>query len=169
MSQMIGKTVVVTGASRGIGAALPIMLAAGSGTIVNVSSGPAVNAFEGLSHYCSSKAAVSALTRCADKEYSKHGIDVVGLAPGTVTTDMQRSIKDFGVEPISQMDWSDHIPVDWVAKAIAHLCTGGAKDYRCTDFSLKTNGARAAVGLPLTSPVDGTRPSKQEEALGEQY
>lgn len=135
------------GVYHGLRAALPVMEAQGSGVIVNISSGAATGALEGWSHYCSTKAAVLSLTRCADKEYGEKGIRVVGLSPGTVATDMQVSIKASGINPVSQLDPSVHIPADWPAKAIAWLCTAEAAEFAGTDFSLKTEEGRRRVGL----------------------
>ncbi|NIA68418.1 SDR family oxidoreductase [Pelagibius litoralis] len=135
------------GVYHGLRAALPVMEAQGSGVIVNISSGAATGALEGWSHYCSTKAAVLSLTRCADKEYREKGIRVVGLSPGTVATDMQVSIKASGINPVSQLDPSVHIPADWPARAIAWLCTAEAAEFAGTDFSLKTEEGRRRVGL----------------------
>ncbi|MEL6967097.1 MAG: SDR family oxidoreductase [Pseudomonadota bacterium] len=138
----------VKGVYYGLRYALPIMEAQGSGTIINISSGAANGALEGWSHYCASKAAVLRLTGVAHKEHGQGGIRVVGLSPGTVATDMQLSIKSSGINPVSQLDPSAHIPAEWVAKAIAWLCTADADPYLGGDFSLKTNEGRAAIGLP---------------------
>ncbi|PTX55998.1 NADP-dependent 3-hydroxy acid dehydrogenase YdfG [Litoreibacter ponti] len=139
----------IKGVYHGIRAALPVMLAQGHGTIINISSGAATSALEGWSHYCASKAAVLLLTRVTDREYRDHGITCVGLSPGTVATEMQVQIKASGINPVSQLEPSDHIPPDWVARAIAWLAEGGALDHRGTDFSLKTDAGRAAVGLQV--------------------
>ncbi len=136
------------GVYYGLRAALPTMAEAGSGVVVNVSSGAAVGALEGWSHYCSSKAAALSLTRCADKEMRDRGIRVVGLSPGTVATDMQVSIKASGINPVSQLDPSVHIPPAWAARAIVWLCTEAAGDVAGVDFTLKTPEERARVGLP---------------------
>ncbi len=135
------------GVYHGLRAAIPVMEKGGGGTIVNISSGAATSALEGWSHYCSSKAAVLMLTRCADKEYRDSGIRVVGLSPGTVATDMQVSIRASGINPVSQMDPSAHIPPEWAAEAVAWLCTDAAAPYAGTDFSIKTDEGRALVGL----------------------
>ena len=58
------------------------------------------------------------LTSCVDKENVKSGIRAMGLSPGTVATQMQREIKASGINPVSQLDWSDHIPADWPARAL---------------------------------------------------
>jgi len=122
-------------------------LKASRGTVVNVSSGAALNALEGWSHYCATKAAVLSLTRSGHKEWGPLGITVVGISPGTVATDMQVVIKKSGMNPISTLEWSDHIPAEWAGRAIAFLCTDAGAAYAGTDFSLKTEEGRRAVGL----------------------
>ena len=138
------------GAYHGLRAALPVMLAQGSGTVINISSGAATSALEGWSHYCSTKAAVLSLTRCADRETRAAGIRVIGLSPGTVATDMQGAIRASGINPVSQLDPSLHIPPEWVAQAIGFLCGPGGDAFLGTDFSLKTDEGRALAGLPAT-------------------
>jgi NAD(P)-dependent dehydrogenase (short-subunit alcohol dehydrogenase family) len=137
------------GVYHGLRAAIPKMVAAGGGTVINISSGAATGALEGWSHYCSTKAAVLSLTRCVHKEYADHGITVVGLSPGTVATNMQTSIRDSGVNPVSKLDWGTHIPAEWVAQAIAYLAGDGGKQFAGTDFLLKNDEGRRRVGLPL--------------------
>lgn len=137
----------VKGVYHGLRAALPRMAAAGGGVVVNISSGAATGALEGWSHYCATKAAVLSLTRCADKEYRDQGIRVTGLSPGTVATDMQVTIKASGINPVSQLDPSVHIPADWVGRAIVWLCTPAAAEYAGQDFSLKTDEAKRRLGL----------------------
>jgi 3-oxoacyl-[acyl-carrier protein] reductase len=119
----------------------------GGGVIINISSGAATGALEGWSHYCATKAAVLSLTRCADKEWGAHGVHVVGLSPGTVATDMQAAIKESGVNPVSKMDWSQHISPEWVGESIAWLASDAGRKYDGGDFSLKTEEGLRAVGL----------------------
>ena len=142
----------LTGVFHAVRAVLPGMRARGGGTIVSVSSGAATSALEGWSHYCSSKAGALMLTRCIHKEEAENGIRAVGLSPGTVATDMQRAIRDSGVNPVSKLDWSRHIPAEWVGEAVAWLLTDAARAHPDAagggDFSLKTDAGRDAVGLP---------------------
>ena len=139
------------GVYHGLRAAIPVMTAQGSdrrgGVIVNVSSGAATGVREGWSHYCSAKAAALSLTRCAHLEYSDQGIRVVGLSPGTVATEMQILIKASGINPVSQLAPSVHIPADWPARAIAWLCTEDAAEFCGTDVSLKDDAIRRRAGL----------------------
>jgi len=136
------------GVFHGIRAVLPAFLAQRSGTIINISSGAATAALEGWSHYCATKAAVLSLTRCTHREVGDQGIVSVGLSPGTVATDMQRTIKASGINPVSQLDFDSHISPEWVAQAIAYLAGEGGKKHAGTDFSLKTEEGRAEIGLP---------------------
>ncbi|MEM9224720.1 MAG: SDR family oxidoreductase [Pseudomonadota bacterium] len=136
------------GVYYGLRCAIPKMLETGGGTIINISSGAAVSALEGWSQYCSTKAAVLSLTRCVHKEYGDAGIRVVGLSPGTVATEMQVAIKASGINPVSQLDPSVHIPPLWVAQAMEYLCTEASDAHLGADFSLRTEEARRAVGLP---------------------
>jgi NAD(P)-dependent dehydrogenase (short-subunit alcohol dehydrogenase family) len=147
-----GIDINVTGVYHGLRAAIPVMLGGGGGTIVNISSGAATGVLEGWSLYCASKHAVLALTKSVALEYGGRGIVSVGLSPGTVATDMQRQIKASGVNRVSQMDFSDHIPPEWVARAIAALAGPLGAEYAGRDFTLKSDEERARVGLP---PVGG--------------
>ncbi|MEE9334577.1 MAG: SDR family oxidoreductase [Granulosicoccaceae bacterium] len=135
------------GVYYGTHAVLQHMLPNKQGTIINISSGAASGALEGWSHYCASKAAALSITRCTDKEYRDQGINVIGMSPGTVATDMQVAIKQSGINPVSKMSAGDHIPPDWAAKAIMWLCSEEALDFRGQDFLLRDEDNRRKVGL----------------------
>lgn len=144
-----GKTIDINlkGVMHGMHAVLPDMVAQGGGTIITVSSGAAHGPVEGWTAYCSSKAGAYMLTRATDKEYRDRGIRVLGLSPGTVATDMQREIKASGINPVSQLDWSDHIPPEWPAQALLWMCTSEADAHLGDDVSLRDEGIRKQVGL----------------------
>ncbi|MDB5664464.1 MAG: short-chain dehydrogenase [Cypionkella sp.] len=135
------------GVFHGMRAALPLMKAQGSGTIITVSSGAAVNPMEGWGGYCASKAGALMLTRIAHLEEAAHGIRVLGMSPGTVATEMQVKIKASGVNPVSQLDFSVHIPADWPAKCLLWMCGPEADEYLGRDVSLRDEAVRRAVGL----------------------
>ncbi len=135
------------GVFYGMRAAMPVMQAAGGGTIITISSGAAHSALEGWSHYCASKAGAAMLTMCADKEGREQGLRVMGLSPGTVATQMQREIKASGVNPVAQLDWSDHIPPDWPAKTLLWMCSPEADDFIGQEISLRSEDIRKRVGL----------------------
>ncbi|MFD2739679.1 SDR family oxidoreductase [Sulfitobacter aestuarii] len=135
------------GVFNGIRAALPVMKRAGGGSILTISSGAAHNPLEAWSAYCASKAAVAMLTRCLDLEEAEHGIRAIGLSPGTVATQMQREIKESGINPVSELDWEAHIPPEWVARALLWMCGSGADRYRGAEISLRDQDVRRAAGL----------------------
>ena len=144
-----GKVIDINlkGVMYGLHAAMPGMIAQGGGTIINISSGAAHGPVEGWSAYCSSKAGVYMLTRAADKEARDQGVRIMGLSPGTVATQMQREIKASGINPISQLDWSVHIPPEWPAQTLLWMCTPEADAYLGDDISLREDDIRAKVGL----------------------
>ncbi|TCS61954.1 SDR family oxidoreductase [Primorskyibacter sedentarius] len=135
------------GVFYGMRAAMPVMMKAGGGTILTISSGAAHGPVEAWSHYCASKAGAAMLTRCADKEGREAGIRAIGLSPGTVATQMQREIKTSGVNPVSKLEWSDHIPADWPAKALLWMCSPEADDWLGDEISLRDEDIRKKIGL----------------------
>jgi NAD(P)-dependent dehydrogenase (short-subunit alcohol dehydrogenase family) len=75
-------------AVRSTRCAIPIMVGAGHGAIVNVSS---VNAYlpdPGVIDYCASKAALSNFSKSLSKEFGPQGIRVNCVCPGPVSTDL---------------------------------------------------------------------------------
>jgi len=144
-----GKTIDINlkGVLHGMRAVMPEMIARGGGTILNISSCAAHGPVEGWSAYCSAKAGAYMLTRMGDKEGREKGVRVIGLSPGTVATDMQRVIKASGINPVSQLEWSDHIPADWPAKCLLWMCSAEADMYLGQDISLREEDVRKAVGL----------------------
>ena len=141
------------GVYHGLRAAIPVMVEQGGGVIVNISSGAAVSALEGWSQYCASKAAALSLTRSAHEEYRERGIRVLGLSPGTVATEMQVIIKASGINPVSQLDPSIHLPAAWPAKAIAWLCTVDAAEFDGGDVSLRDEVIQTRAGLQTKAAI----------------
>ncbi|MEJ5217736.1 SDR family oxidoreductase [Cognatishimia sp. D5M38] len=135
------------GVFHGMRAAMPVMLEQGGGTILTIGSGAAHGPVEAWSHYCSSKAGALMLTRMVDKEARDKGIRAISLSPGTVATQMQRDIKASGINPVSQLDWEDHIPPDWPAKTLLWMCGSEADSFLGAEVSLRDDDIRAKVGL----------------------
>ena len=131
----------------GMRAVLPAMRAQGSGVIVNLGSGAAHNPLEGWSHYCAAKAATDMLTRCAHLENRGRGVRVFSLSPGTVATDMQRTIRASGINPVSQMDFASHAPPEEPARALVWLLSEDAAGFAGQEVSLRDPDIRARVGL----------------------
>lgn len=142
-----GIDVNLKGVFHGMRAAMPVMTARGGGTIITVSSGAAHNPVEAWSQYCAAKAGAAMLTRCLHLEARGRGIRAMGLSPGTVATGMQREIRASGINPVSQLDWSVHIPPDWPAKALVWMCTPDADAFIGQEVSLRDEDIRRRVGL----------------------
>lgn len=137
----------LTGAWHGMRAVLPGMVARGGGTIITVSSGAAHHAIEGWSAYCASKAGVAMLTESLHLEYGAKGIRALGLSPGTVATDMQRTIKASGIGPVAKLEWTDHVPPEWPARTLVWMCGADADEFAGTEISLRQEAIRRRVGL----------------------
>lgn len=131
----------------GMRAAIPQMLAQGGGTVITVSSGAAHYPVEPWSAYCASKAGAHMLTRQAHLEYGEKGIRTLGLSPGTVATQMQRDIKASGAGPVAKLEWSDHIPPEWPARALVWMCGAEADPWLGQDVMLRDPEVRKKVGL----------------------
>jgi len=103
----------------------PAMIAHGSGSIVNLSSGAARSATPGYGVYPSTKAAVEALTRQLAMEWGPAGIRVNAVAPGAIQT--ERNVANFTGErlaartarvPLRRTGW----PAD-IADVVSALCS----------------------------------------------
>lgn len=135
------------GVFHGIRAALPLMRAQGGGTVLTVGSGAAHAPQEGWSAYCASKAGAFMLTRALDHEARADGIRAISLSPGTVATDMQAAIRSSGINPVSQLDWSAHIPPEWPARALVWLCGPEGDAFLGAEVSLRDETIRRRIGL----------------------
>lgn len=135
------------GVLHGMRAAIPVMKAAGGGTIITVSSGAASNPYEGWSAYCAAKAGAAMLTRSAHLEEGGNGLRIMGLSPGTVATDMQVRIKASGIGPVAALDPALHIPAEWPAKCLLWMCGPAADGWLGEEIKLRDEGVRRAIGV----------------------
>ena len=76
------------GVFLGMRAVLPGFLAAGRGTIVNISSVSVDSAFPNSASYHASKGGVTALTRNAAATYASQGVRAVAVHPGVMRTEL---------------------------------------------------------------------------------
>ncbi|HRK43299.1 MAG TPA: SDR family NAD(P)-dependent oxidoreductase [Gemmobacter sp.] len=134
------------GVFHGMQAALPILRAQGGGTVITLSSGAAHRPLEGWSAYCAAKAGAAMLTRALHEEEG-HWLRVLSLSPGTVATDMQRAIRASGLNPVSRIDWAEHIPAEWPARALVWMCSPAADRWRGQEISLRDAAIRRELDL----------------------
>ena len=88
MNRLKGKTALVTGASKGIGAAIAEQMGAeDASVVVNISSVVATLALPNASVYSGTKTAVDAITRSLAKELGPRRIRVNAINPGMVETE----------------------------------------------------------------------------------
>lgn len=86
-------------------AVLPMMIAAGRGSIINMSSTIAEIGLANRASYAASKGAVLALTRQMQADYAVHGIRVNALLPGTIHTPfVDRYLHDSYEDPVAGLE-----------------------------------------------------------------
>ena len=79
------------------------------GKVINVLSGASINAIEGWTAYCSTKAALHMINQQTHLEGNQYGISSIGLSPGMVDTDMQGKIRASGINQVSKVKKEDLI------------------------------------------------------------
>lgn len=128
--------------------AIPIMAAAGGGSIVNTAS--CWGLYPGPDHlvYCTTKAALAAMTRCLGRDHAHQNIRVNAVCPNEVDTPMLRTgFQIRGLDPgqaISQLNES--VPLGRIAdpEDIANVISYLASDesgYVCGAL-IEVNGAK---------------------------
>jgi 3alpha(or 20beta)-hydroxysteroid dehydrogenase len=101
------------GTFLGIKAAIAPMIAAGGGSIINVSSIDGLGSKNSLIAYSSSKFAITGMTKTAALELGVHGIRVNSLHPGGVNTFMTNPTE----EPVEVVDtWFHNIALGRVGR-----------------------------------------------------
>ena len=121
-----------------------------TGAIVNISTLNYSVATTGLSHYCSSKAAVSQFTKAAALEYAPLGIRVNAIAPGPIDTPLARRF--LGEQPEVEQGFVDMCPLDRIgttedmARVVVFLASHAAG--WITGVTLNVDGGMHLRGVP---------------------
>lgn len=97
----------------------------GKGVIINISSIHDTVPRKGLIHYCSAKAGLKMFSKCLSLELAESNIRVVSVAPGAISTEMNREeIAEFGVDKFKKWIPQGRIgKVTDVAKTVAFLAS----------------------------------------------
>lgn len=82
--------------------AIPYMMKARNGKIVNISSVVGISGNAGQTNYSASKAGIIGFTKSLAKEVASRNINVNAIAPGFIKTDMTDVLKDEVKEEISK-------------------------------------------------------------------
>jgi len=81
---------------------IPLMIKAGGGSIINMSSIVALKALPGRDCYTAAKGAITAMTRSMAVEYAAHKIRVNAIAPGVVLSERVKKLME-GSKDISKL------------------------------------------------------------------
>jgi NAD(P)-dependent dehydrogenase (short-subunit alcohol dehydrogenase family) len=122
------------------------MIARGSGAIVNLSSGIALQAIAGRTPYAMSKAAILGFTRALACEWSQHGVRVNAVLPGYVATEIVEALVAEGqVDPATT---SARIPLGRMARPadVAEAIVWAADNAYVTGGSIAVDGGYSAYG-----------------------
>lgn len=136
----------VAGVHRMTAAALPL-LKASRGTIVNAGTGAATTPMEGWVAYCASKAGAHMLARMMDLELKPEGIRTFFIGISPTDTDMQRRIRESGLNPISKIARHDLVKAEIPASVMAYLCSSAAREIEDVLLDVRDDRFKAMMGL----------------------
>lgn len=139
----------VEGTARLTHAVLPLLSQARRASIITISSGAAVSDIPGWSAYCTAKAALDRWALVLDAELKETGIRSYSFAPGTIETEMQKSIRSSGVGPARLVSGEvEHLPAEVPAKAVVFLTSPEAEPFAGRHIDIRYPEVRKVLGLP---------------------
>jgi meso-butanediol dehydrogenase / (S,S)-butanediol dehydrogenase / diacetyl reductase len=133
----------VMGAVNGIRAAVPVMRAQKSGSIVLTASVSGLTAWSHAAPYCATKAAVIQLAKVAAVEYARDGIRVNCVCPGTFRSGIH---DDLPPEAIDAIAAKHPLGLGTAADLV------GAYSYLASDAARWTTGAAIVVDGGYAAP-----------------
>lgn len=134
----------VRGTWLGMKHCIPVMVEAGGGAIVNLSSIHGLHGNAGQAAYSASKHAVIGLTKTAAIEYAKKGVRVNAVCPAAHETDMYFDFR----KRFTDDQWAERI-----AAKYPRGCVGKPEDVANVVVFLCSPGAANLHGVAL--PIDG--------------
>lgn len=133
----------VLGSVNAIRAAVPVMRAQGSGSIVLTASVAGLTAWSHAAPYCATKAAVIHLVKTAALEYARDGIRVNCVCPGTFLSAIHEGLPEEAIDAIA----SKHPMGLGAADDLV-----GAYEYLASDDARWTTGAALVVDGGYSAP-----------------
>ncbi len=133
----------VLGAVNGIKAAVPVMRAQRSGSIVLTASVSGLTAWSHAAPYCATKAAVIQLAKVAAVEYARDGIRVNCVCPGTFRSGIHDELPPAALDAIAA---KHPLGLGRAADLV------GAYSYLASDASRWTTGAAIVVDGGYAAP-----------------
>ena len=134
---------------RLIRAAIPLMAEAGGGSIVNVSSCWGINPGPNHLIYCTTKAALAAMTKCLGRDHAHQNIRINAVCPNEVNTPMLRTGFEIrGLNPDDAIEeLKQSVPIRYIAEPeeIANVVSFLSSDearYICGSL-VEINGGKA--------------------------
>ena len=134
---------------RLIRAAIPLMAEAGGGSIVNVSSCWGINPGPNHLIYCTTKAALAAMTKCLGRDHAHQNIRINAVCPNEVNTPMLRTGFEIrGLNPDDAIEeLNQSVPIGRIAEPeeIANVVSFLSSDeagYICGSL-VEINGGKA--------------------------
>ena len=134
---------------RLIRASIPLMVDSGGGSIVNISSCWGINPGPNHLIYCTTKAALAAMTKCLGRDHAHQNIRINAVCPNEVNTPMLRTGFEIrGLNPDDALDeLNQSVPIGHIAEpeeiadVVAFLSSDEAR-YICGSL-LEINGGKA--------------------------
>ena len=134
---------------RLIRASIPLMVESGGGSIINISSCWGINPGPNHLIYCTTKAALAAMTKCLGRDHAHQNIRINAVCPNEVNTPMLRTgfeirglNPDDAIEELNQSVPIGHIAEpEEIADVVAFLSSYEAR-YICGSL-VEINGGKA--------------------------
>lgn len=144
------------GVFLGMKYAIPAMLEAGGGAVVNTASASGLVGWKGLSCYAAAKAAVVQMTKSAALDYAHTGVRINAICPGMTYTGMA------GAQPDAEVPPGDYLPTP-MARWGDPAELASAALFLASDEASFITGAALAVdgGYSASGPMLGAAKSRR--------